>query len=520
MRAGPRESGRFLPLGAGEPYHPPHWPASTLTRFPLTPPSDPLAAGTESAVALSADAGGVAAPVPGRFSAAPQSVPVFVAALLEPVIAVACLLLVQFAHGEPFDRPVMLLSILVLVLVFPGTPRFLEPVFSSAVDIVLAWAAVLAILALCGYATDSLKFFEPQVLLVWIGVVPVTQFCAVLIGRGFMRNHAAQPELRRAALVVGGSELALQVGRALQQRSAVGVTFVGYIEDRLDQRSSPEVLNHIIGGIDDIGAVVQRLQVREVYITLQFNMTERVQELLAALQNTTASIFFVPDFKGVNLVQGRMLNMAGMPVFALLDSPFVGINALAKRVSDVLLASLILLLIAPLMGALAIGVKLSSPGPVIFRQRRNGLDGREIVVYKFRSMTTQDNGAHVPQARRGDPRITRFGAFMRRTSLDELPQFVNVLQGRMSVVGPRPHAVAHNEFYRPHIQRYMVRHKVRPGITGWAQVNGCRGETEVVEKMQQRVDYDIDYLRNWSLRMDLHIIARTVRLVLFDRGAY
>ncbi|MEY2686261.1 MAG: hypothetical protein RL375_459, partial [Pseudomonadota bacterium] len=131
-----------------------------------------------------------------------------------------------------------------------------------------------------------------------------------------------------------------------------------------------------------------------------------------------------------------------------------------------------------------------------------------------------DNGDKVLQATRGDARVTRFGAFMRRTSLDELPQFVNVLQGRMSVVGPRPHAVAHNEFYRPHIQRYMVRHKVRPGITGWAQVNGCRGETEVVEKMQQRVDHDIEYLRNWSLRMDLHIIARTVHLVLFDRDAY
>jgi putative colanic acid biosynthesis UDP-glucose lipid carrier transferase len=456
----------------------------------------------------------------GLFGAAPQSVPVFVAAVLEPLIAVACLLGVQLAQGEPFDRPVMLLSILVLVLVFPGTSRFLEPLFSSAVDIVLAWVAVLSILALCGYATDSIKFFEPEVLGIWVLLVPPMQFAAVLIGRAAMRSHAAQPDLRRAAMVVGGGELAAQVGHALQQRSAQGVSFVGYIEDRRDIRTHPEVLPRIVGGIDDIAACVQRLQVREVYITLQLGTAERVRNLLKALQNTTASIYFVPDFKGVKLVQGRMMSMAGMPVFALLDSPFVGINALVKRVSDIVLASLILLLVSPLMLALAVGVKLSSPGPVIFKQRRNGLDGREIVVYKFRSMTTQDNGSSVPQATRGDVRVTRFGAFMRRTSLDELPQFVNVLQGRMSVVGPRPHAVAHNEFYRPHIQRYMVRHKVRPGITGWAQVNGCRGETEVVEKMQQRVDHDIDYLRNWSLRMDLHIIARTVHIVLFNRDAY
>jgi putative colanic acid biosysnthesis UDP-glucose lipid carrier transferase len=177
-------------------------------------------------------------------------------------------------------------------------------------------------------------------------------------------------------------------------------------------------------------------------------------------------------------------------------------------------------LISPILLALAIGVKLSSPGPVIFKQRRNGLDGEEIIVYKFRSMRTQDNGTVVKQATKGDPRITPFGAFIRKTSLDELPQFINVLQGRMSIVGPRPHAVAHNEEYRRLIKAYMVRHKVRPGITGWAQVNGLRGETETIEKMQARVEYDLEYLRNWSLGLDLQIIIRTIRLVLFDRNAY
>jgi putative colanic acid biosynthesis UDP-glucose lipid carrier transferase len=184
------------------------------------------------------------------------------------------------------------------------------------------------------------------------------------------------------------------------------------------------------------------------------------------------------------------------------------------------LASAILVLISPLMLAIAVAIKLTSPGPVIFRQRRYGLDGREIVVYKFRSMTVAEDGAVVKQAQKDDPRVTPLGAFLRRTSLDELPQFINVLQGRMSVVGPRPHAVAHNEMYRKLIKSYMVRHKVRPGITGWAQVNGFRGETDSLDKMQARIEYDLDYLRHWSLKLDLAIIWRTIFVVLKRQNAY
>jgi len=207
-------------------------------------------------------------------------------------------------------------------------------------------------------------------------------------------------------------------------------------------------------------------------------------------------------------------------VVGICETPFTGTNELLKRVSDIVLASLIIVIISPVLLVLAIGVKLSSPGPVIFKQKRNGLDGEEITVYKFRSMTSQDNGPVVRQATKNDPRVTRFGAFLRRTSLDELPQFFNVLQGRMSIVGPRPHAVAHNEEYRRIIKAYMVRHKVKPGITGWAQVNGHRGETDTIEKMQARVEYDLEYLRNWSLGLDLQIIVRTIRLLFFDRNAY
>ena len=209
-----------------------------------------------------------------------------------------------------------------------------------------------------------------------------------------------------------------------------------------------------------------------------------------------------------------------MPVVSVCDTPFRGVDGVVKRASDFVLALLLCALALPLMLAIAVGVKLSSAGPVFFRQRRYGLDGREIIVYKFRSMTVTEDGGVIRQATRCDGRVTRFGAFLRRYSLDELPQLINVLQGRMSVVGPRPHAVAHTELYRKLIKGYMFRHKVRPGITGLAQVRGLRGETDTLEKMERRIACDLEYLRHWSLQMDLWIVLKTVLVVLDGRNAY
>ncbi|MGH8742364.1 MAG: undecaprenyl-phosphate glucose phosphotransferase, partial [Burkholderiales bacterium] len=241
---------------------------------------------------------------------------------------------------------------------------------------------------------------------------------------------------------------------------------------------------------------------------------------LEDLRDSTASIYFVPDIFVFDLIQARVDSIGDLPVVAVCETPFYGFNGMLKRVSDLLFALVILLLISPIMLAIALGVKLSSPGPVLFRQRRYGVDGRKIVVYKFRTMTVAEDGDLVRQATRNDSRITPFGAFLRRTSLDELPQFINVLQGRMSVVGPRPHAVAHNELYRKLIRGYMIRHKVRPGITGLAQVNGFRGETDTVEKMQARIEYDLAYLRGWTLLLDLQIVLKTVVVVLRKQNAY
>ncbi len=454
------------------------------------------------------------------FYSAPQSVTSLVAAFLEPTISVVAFLAVSRHFDEPTLRASLTLCLLVFALTFPGRNRFRDNLLSAGVDIVSSWVVLLAILTLCGYATRSLEFFDRQALLAWALVTPVLQWLAVWIGQTLIRRYAASPQARRPAIVVGGGPLGVKVARALMEARADGIDFIGYFDDRVDERLHAEAAAQRLGGLTDVAAYVRTSGIREVYITMALGSQPRIVSLLEQLQGTTASLFFVPDVFGISIIQGRLQDLNGVPVVGICETPFTGTNDLVKRISDIVIASIILVLISPVLIAIAIGVKLSSPGPVIFRQRRNGLDGSEIVVYKFRSMTTQDNGPVVKQATRNDARITPFGAFLRRTSLDELPQFLNVLQGTMSIVGPRPHAVAHNEEYRRLIKAYMVRHKVKPGITGWAQVNGHRGETDTIEKMQARVEYDLEYLRNWSLGLDLQIIVRTIRLVFFDRHAY
>jgi putative colanic acid biosynthesis UDP-glucose lipid carrier transferase len=454
------------------------------------------------------------------FFSAPQSVTSLVAAFLEPGITVLTFVTATLASDEPMDRPALTLCLLVFALTFPGRNRFRDNLLGAAVDIASSWLVLVAILALCAYATRSLHYFEGDVLLVWVLATPVLQWLATWAGRTIVNRHAAQPSSRRTAVIVGASALGVKVARALQEGEGHGASFVGYFDDRSDDRIDKAATSQVLGTLTEVAAYTTAKGVREVYITLPLGSQPRIVELLEQLQGTTASLFFVPDVFGISIIQGRLQDMNGVPVVGICETPFTGTNDLVKRLSDLVLATIIVLLISPLLIAIAIGVKLSSPGPVIFKQRRNGLGGDEIVVYKFRSMTTVDDGPVVRQATRNDPRITPFGALLRRTSLDELPQFFNVLQGTMSIVGPRPHAVTHNKEYRQIIKAYMVRHKVKPGITGWAQVNGQRGETDTIEKMRIRVEYDLEYLRNWSLGLDLRIIVTTIRLLFFDRHAY
>ena len=467
---------------------------------------------------------GKQAPVGARmrgdvFRRAPQSVAGFLAAVLEPGVAALALLATALVQTGGIDTHVLTLCFLTLILAFPGVDRFGQGLSAHCVGIGGSWALLMCILLGLGYGTSTLHLIPGNLLVAWAVLTPVLQVVANQLAERGVRWYAAQPASRRRAVVIGAGPLGVKVAHAIPMGRAKE-DFLGFFDDRLDERLHPDARSRRLGNFGEVADYVRTHGVKEVFITLPLGSQPRIITLLKQLQGTTASIYFVPDVFGISIIQGRLQDVNGVPVVGICETPFTGINRLTKRLSDIMLSLLILLLISPVMLAVAIGVKLSSPGPVIFRQKRNGLDGEEIVVYKFRSMTTMDNGPVVKQATKGDTRITPFGAFIRKTSLDELPQFFNVMQGRMSIVGPRPHAVAHNEMYRQMIKAYMVRHKVKPGITGWAQVNGHRGETDTLEKMEARVEYDLEYLRNWSLGLDLAIILRTVGSVLADNNAY
>lgn len=454
------------------------------------------------------------------FASRPITTPAALAAVLEPGIAVAMWGLVHSYFSQPFDGPSKAVLVLLLVLLFPGVNRFGRSGLGLAIDVVLSWLGTLAVLGLLGFATDALPEFNRSMLLVWAAAVPVLQCLVTQSGTVILRHQASLPHARRPAVVVGATRMGVRVAELLERRKHQGHDLLGMFDDRSTERLELDPGRALVGKLEDVPAFVDAYGVKDVYITLSLSSQPRILGLLQALENTTASLHYVPDVFGVSIIQGRLADVDGIPVVSLRSSPFTGFNAFLKRASDVVLAAVILVLISPILAAVAIGVKRSSPGPIIFKQRRTGEDGQIIEVYKFRSMTVQDNGEVVKQATRGDQRITPFGAFIRRTSLDELPQFINVLQGRMSIVGPRPHALAHNEQYRKIVRAYMARHKVKPGITGWAQVNGLRGETDTVEKMARRVEYDLEYLRNWSLGLDLLIIFRTAKMMFFDRNAF
>ena len=437
-----------------------------------------------------------------------------------PLVLALSLWAVAFWFDGYLSPRYVVLSLIVFALTFPGSTFLSLPVWRVPARIAANWLVISGLLYFFGYASGYLDNFDLAVLLTWWWVAPSSELACHLLLRAAAPKILELQGPQRRAIVAGmnaqGLELATRLVRDPYSRTRV----VGFFDDRNSERVNGDNARTLLGRIAEMPSYVKNHQVDLIYIALPMASQPRILALLDGLRDTTVSIYFVPDIFVTDLIQGRIDSVNGVPVVAVCESPFTGLNGLIKRISDIVLSLGILALVALPMLAIAIAIKLSSPGPAIFRQRRYGLDGREITVYKFRTMTVAEDGKVVQQAQKDDPRVTRLGRFLRRTSLDELPQFFNVLQGRMSIVGPRPHAVAHNETYRKLIKGYMQRHKVKPGITGWAQVNGYRGETETVEKMKARIDYDLDYLRNWSLRFDLYIIARTIWVVLGKDNAY
>lgn len=442
---------------------------------------------------------------------------------IDPLVAVAIYLSLLWWHREPVNAADPALLVLTLLLLFSTETQF--RVFNRRVALTLlrAWSRVAIGVAALWIASEVMRLnlaLDLEITLWWLALTPVAM---LLI-------HWASPHIApflgrlhpsRNVVVVGVNDVAVRIANELAKRNGDGQHFVGYFDDRSASRLAEYGPCQLIGRLDDVSAYVKQHGISAIYISLPLARQPRVITLLQALADTTASIHFLPDIFVADPIQARVTTLAGLPVVSVCETPLDGPAGAFKRLFDLTLTLAAMPLWLPLMLVIAALVRATSPGPALFKQRRYGLDGKAITVLKFRTMTTLEDGEHTyTQVTRGDSRVTPIGKVLRATSLDELPQLINVLCGNMSLVGPRPHALAVNEQYRQLIPRYMVRHKVKPGITGWAQVNGCRGGDDL-DAMRRRTEYDLAYLRSWSLSLDTLIVMKTIKLLLFgDKSAY
>ena len=377
----------------------------------------------------------------------------------------------------------------------------------------LVWSSVAMIVTSVVYLTDSAARYSRM----WVGMALLISFvlsAGVRVGIQLLLRHARlRGRSLRSIFLVGPGQNITHVGHGMRSAPAEGYRIAGI------QRLNTIKLNAL--ELDDLSRRVAHSGAQEVWICVPLEMGAAVRSIFHALRHQTAEVRFIPEFRDMQLLNHRMSEVAGQFAFDLSVTPMNGFALLIKRLEDIVLGSVISLLILPVCAVIAIVIKFTSPGPILFKQYRTGNNGKHFKVYKFRSMKVhQETEGQVTQACKNDLRLTKVGAFLRRTSLDELPQFFNVLQGRMSIVGPRPHALAHNEQYKEEVESYMKRHKVKPGITGWAQVNGFRGETDTLNKMERRVECDLWYIDNWSLWLDLRIIFWTIFKGFTDKNAY
>jgi len=449
-----------------------------------------------------------------------------VKSLLLPIIPVVTLSICMAAADEPLRGGYFLIAVLtflgasdVLGLARIGASDQKQPQGAVLLEITARWLTLVALISAVVYLAGLARTLDYGLLLTWVALTPSVLFVGQWGARHWLTSSLRRRRPQRA-VIVGVTDLGARLETALHADSLLRTDIVGFFEDRSAERLTAKVEAPVLGNCASLAEYVTANHIDQVFITLPMSRDARIVALLEALHDSTASIYFVPDIFAFNLIQARFDILGGVPVVAVRETPFYGAAWLIKRISDVAIAAAALLFLAPLLALVAVAIRLDSEGPVLFRQKRYGLDGREILVLKFRSMSVIEDGKQAfSAASRGDTRITRVGAFLRRTSIDELPQLFNVLEGSMSIVGPRPHAVAMNEHYRREIPGYMVRHKVKPGITGWAQVNGYRGGDDI-ESMRKRIELDLAYLRHWSLWLDLRILFKTISVVLTDRHAF
>jgi putative colanic acid biosynthesis UDP-glucose lipid carrier transferase len=444
------------------------------------------------------------------------------------LICICTLYLSTLIWDVGFGRNLVVLASLAAALAAPmlQPPRTVAPSalgmasLPLALKIVWRWMMMLAILLAIGYLTKYADDYARRTVLTWAMITPPLLIAASLTTHELMRRLLMSPANARSAVFVGCNLSSLALAERLTGNSELCIRVEGFFDDRSSERLCLDNGVRVLGRLEDLSAYVKRRGTQVIFVSLPVTHMKRVKDLLDELQDTTASIYYLPDIISADLIQARSGEILGVPVVAMCETPFYGYRGVLKRLTDIVVSAGSLLLLAPFLMAVALAVKATSQGPSIFKQRRYGLDGRPFSVYKFRTMTVAEDGDVVRQATATDARVTPIGRWLRKYSIDELPQLINVLQGRMSLVGPRPHAVAHNEMYRKVIKGYMIRHKVLPGMTGLAQVSGLRGETRSVEEMEARVQCDLEYLRNWSFWLDMKILIFTALKVVRDNKAY
>jgi len=392
-------------------------------------------------------------------------------------------------------------------------------ILAYARDIYVGWIMTFIVLVLITKASGFVVIYPKKLVWEWFILTPLLLLLVHLVAYR-ISAHAINERETRSIIIIGANDIGVKMAESIRSNPNLFMKVHGFFDDRAGDRYPANMQEPILGKNDDVAAYVRKQNIKMIFISQPISAQPRIRKLIDECKDTTASIYFIPDIYIFDLMQARFDNIAGMPIVAICETPFIGVNSLVKRTSDIILSIMLLPVLLPCFMVIGLMVKLTSPGPMIFKQRRYGLYGEEIIVYKFRTMTVTEDGGQIVQAKKNDSRLTPIGGLLRRSSLDELPQFINVLQGKMSIVGPRPHAVAHNEQYRKLIKGYMLRHKVKPGITGWAQVNGMRGETETIDKMQSRIDFDLNYIRNWSIWLDLWIVFTTLKVVLKRNNAH
>ncbi|USD36063.1 undecaprenyl-phosphate glucose phosphotransferase [Ferrimonas sp. SCSIO 43195] len=386
----------------------------------------------------------------------------------------------------------------------------------------LSWMLASMFLLICAYFMPNKVVIDRQTMLIW-GVLGIVVFGLFrLVCRHLIFSLRRRGFNTQTAAILGITKSGVALARNLEDNPQLGIRLIGFFDDRAPERIELEEEHGpaLLGSVDQAIKLARSNAVDILYIAMPMRAEERITEILMLCGDSTAAVHIIPDFFVYNLLHARWHEVGDVQSLSVYDSPLDGLATWVKRVEDIVLSCAILTLVSVPMLLISLIIKLTSAGPVLFKQHRYGLDGRKIMVWKFRTMRTMENGGKVVQATKNDPRVTRFGGFLRRTSLDELPQFFNVLQGQMSVVGPRPHAVAHNEQYRSLISGYMLRHHMKPGITGWAQINGWRGETDTLEKMEKRLEFDLAYIRNWSVWFDIKIVFKTVFQGFTGSNAY